>query len=80
MYLNGSLIMENKFNTTNENYLPQSAYFSSEDLDLVADKMLSFEIRYAEKLGDSKIKLYWESDSQAFELIESQYLYNVLNS
>jgi|LauGreDrversion4_2_1035121.scaffolds.fasta_scaffold2386176_1 hypothetical protein len=42
--------------------------------------MLSIEIRYAEKLGDSKIKLYWESDSQAFELIESQYLYNVLNS
>jgi len=42
--------------------------------------MFPLEIRYAEKLGDSKIKLYWESDSQVFELIESQYLYNVLNS
>jgi hypothetical protein len=69
VYLNGTMILENRFDTTNENSLPQNAYFSSADLDLVGDQMLSLEIRYAEKLGDSKIRLFWESDSQAFELI-----------
>ena len=60
--------------------MPQSAYFSSADIDLVKDVFYTIEIKYAEGLGLSKIKLFWESDSQKFELISSEKLSNLLNS
>lgn len=41
---------------------------------------MRIEIRYAQKLGDSKIKLFWESDSQPFEIVKSENLYYKTNS
>lgn len=35
---------------------------------------------YSEKLGDSKIRLMWQSDSQPFEVINQEQLYSQLNS
>ena len=60
--------------------MPLSAVYSSNDVDLVAGELYSIEVLYAERLGDSKIKLFWESNSQPYELIESERFYNVLNS
>jgi hypothetical protein len=41
---------------------------------------LTLELLYVERLGDSKIKLLWESDSQPLEIVPSERLYNLLNS
>ena len=73
-------MLSNTFDTANDDYLPLSAVYSSNDIDLTAGELLEIEILYAERLGDSKIKLFWESNSQAYELIESEYFFNVLNS
>lgn len=42
--------------------------------------MYKLEVRFSKKLGDSMIKLMWESDSQAFEVISAKNFYNKLNS
>ena len=46
--------------------LPASSYFASVDLELVKDELYSIEITYAERIGQTKLVLYWESDSQVF--------------
>ena len=60
--LNGQLIISNTFDLA-DNSLPKSAYFASADIELVADKLLSLEVTYAERLGSTYIKLFWESDT-----------------
>lgn len=36
--------------------------YLSVDIDLVKDTMYGIELRYAEKLGETLLQLYWETD------------------
>ena len=78
--IDDKIIIENKFNTTTGSDQPLSAFFTSNNIDLVAGQFYKLKITYAEKLGLTKLKLFWESDSQEFEIISSDQLYNLLNS
>lgn len=60
--------------------VPVSAFFASSDLVLKAGELVSLRILYAESTGDSKIRLFWESDSQPFALVASEFLFNTLYS
>lgn len=71
VYLNDVLILSNEFNTTNLNELPHSAFFKSQEINLNSGYLYKLEVRYAEKISLSKVKLYWESDSQPFSVVGS---------
>ena len=45
-----------------------------------AGELQQLEITYAERLGSTSFKLYWESDTQVFEPVSSDALYHTLNS
>lgn len=47
---------------------------------MTQDQLYTIQVNYSKALGPSKINLYWESDSQDFDLISSDYLYFELNS
>jgi hypothetical protein len=46
----------------------------------MAEELYDIEITYAERLGQTKLRLMWESDSQVFDVIGSDRLFNTLNS
>ena len=60
--------------------VPNSAYFATPDLELIADELVTLEVIYAERLGQTLFSLYWESDSQELQKIPSSSLYHTLNS
>lgn len=60
--------------------VPVNAFFASSDLVFKAGELVSLRILYSESTGDSKIRLLWESDSQPFALVPSEYLFNTLFS
>lgn len=59
----------------------QGSYFSSDKvLDLEAGQLYSLQVKFAKKLGSTKFKLLWESNSQGFGVISKEHLYNLQNS
>jgi hypothetical protein len=50
------------------------------DINVVKNELYDIEIKYAKMLGETTIKMYWETDSKDREIIPSRYLYNKLNS
>ena len=77
LLLNGEPVVQNSFDS--ETLLPNSAYFPSQDLDMRAG-LVKIELRYAEQLGSSKLRLFWESNSQPFAEIPAQNFYYTLHS
>jgi hypothetical protein len=63
VFLDGVEVISNLFDVTNLDSLPQSAFFNSIEVDLESGHMYNLEVRYAEKTGPSKIRLFWESES-----------------
>ena len=80
--LGGESVIMNAFDVGNGDTgeLPASSYFASVDLELVKDELYSIEITYAERIGQTKLVLYWESDSQVFAKVPTDYLFHTLNS
>ena len=78
VFLNDTQVLDNhaQFDGT----IPANAYFASNDIWLTQGALVSLRIEYSESLGDSKLRLFWESDSQPFALVASDYLYNTLYS
>jgi hypothetical protein len=50
------------------------------DADLYQGSLTTIDLRYAQRLGTTKLILLWESDSTNLEVIPSTYLYNELYS
>lgn len=50
------------------------------DVSLKKDTFTDIRLKYAERLGQTKLRLLWESDSRNLEVIPSEYLYNELYS
>lgn len=76
--LAGKQLIYNQFEDSTSQ--PTSAFFASNDIDLKAEELYDIEITYAERLGQTKLRLMWESDSQVFEVVGSDSLFNTLNS
>jgi hypothetical protein len=76
--LKGEVILQNLFSSTDVE--PHSAFFKSKPVNLRKGELVSITLEYFEMLGDSKIKLLWQSDSQPFGLVESAQLWHLLNS
>jgi len=47
---------------------------------MIKDTFTEVLIRFAVKLGPTRLQLQWESDTRDFEVIPSEFLYNKLNS
>jgi hypothetical protein len=77
LLLNGEAVVHNSFDS--ETLLPHSAYFPSKDLDMTAG-LVKLELRYAEQLGSSKLRLFWESNNKPFAEIPAQNYYYTLHS
>ena len=50
------------------------------DIDMVKDTFTEILIRFAVKLGPTRMQLYWESDTRDYQIVPAEYLYNQLNS
>jgi len=87
--LNGQTIIENEFKNelasattgnNNSNSAATSAIYASADIVVDKGQLYEIEIQYAERLGGTKLKLLWESDSQQLEVIKKEKLFYKLNS
>lgn len=50
------------------------------DIWLDAGVLVSIDLRYAQKLGETKVQLLWETDSMEKVVIDEEYLYHTLGS
>ena len=50
------------------------------DIDFTKNNYTDLVIRYAVKMGPTKLVLHWESDTRDYQVIPQQYLFNRLNS
>lgn len=50
------------------------------DVEMDNNVLYEIELRYANKIDETKIQFFWESDSREKEIIKSQYFYSTLNS
>lgn len=50
------------------------------DIWLEADELVSIELRYAQKLGETKVRLLWETDRMEKVVIDEEHLYHTLGS
>jgi len=50
------------------------------DLEFTRDTFYNFELRYAQKIGPHKLRLFWESDTRDREIIPAKFFYNRLSS
>ena len=62
------------------NSAAKSAIYASADIVVDREQLYDIEIQYAERLGGTRLKLLWESDSQQLEVIKKEKLFYKLNS
>lgn len=82
--LNGQTVIENEFKNellTLANSASKSAMYASQDIKVEnVEQLYEIQIVYAERLGGTKLKLLWESDSQQLALVSKEKLFYKLNS
>ena len=66
-------------NRSSSGVIPSSGY-NYADYVLTKDRLYPLTLQYAERIGSSEIKLYWESFLLDKEIIPKTYLYNTLYS
>jgi hypothetical protein len=74
LYLNGTQVIVNHFNQGKD---PMKLYY---DVDLTKGSFTDLHLRYAQRLGVTKLIFLWESDSLNLEVIPTDNLYNELYS
>ena len=75
--LDGSLLIS--LNDSSAGVIPSSGDYYA-DYTLTEGSLYSLTLQYAERIGSSEVKFYWESDQLNKEIIPKTYLYNTLYS
>ena len=79
--LKGEVVIESEFKTSEQTSIGSSILADSyTDIWLVADELVPLELKYAQKQGETKISMQWESDSMLLQEISSDYLLHTLGS
>ncbi|WNJ17714.1 PA14 domain-containing protein [Pontibacter sp. G13] len=67
LWVDGQLLIDAWNLTGNQTYLGSTALISGQKVDIV--------LEYRDQTGSAKTSLYWESESQPYELIPADFLY-----